>query len=69
MRYMICFAPKQRSENVQTEYHNKFEEAVIRYTVLCSNCEDVVLADTLEGKIMRHYSFRHSANGVSVTNY
>gem|GEM_PF-2394426 len=69
MRYMICFAPKQRSENVQTEYHNKFEEAVIRYTVLCNNCEDVVLADTLEGKIMRHYSFRHSANGVSIANY
>lgn len=69
MRYMICFAPERNSQNVQKEYHDTFEDAVIRYTVLCSSCEDVVLANMMERKIMRHYSYRHSANGVSVTNY
>lgn len=68
MRYMLCFAPRVQSQNVQAEYFDKFEDAVIRYTVLCSNCEDVVLADTVDKKIIRHYSYRHTVNGASVTN-
>ncbi len=68
MRYMLCYALMQRSAKVETEYFEKFEDAVMRYTVLCSNCEDVVLADTAAEKIIRHFSYRHTAGGASVTS-
>ena len=69
MRYMLCYALMQKSAKVEAEYFDQFEDAVMRYTVLCSNCEDVVLAETTEAKIIRHYSYRHTANGASVTSY
>ena len=37
MRYMLCYALMQKSAKVETEYFDQFEDAVMRYTVLCSN--------------------------------
>ncbi|MBR6717880.1 MAG: hypothetical protein IKI77_05990 [Oscillospiraceae bacterium] len=68
-RYMLCYAVKEKSARVETEYYNAFTDAVMKYTVLCSNCADVVLADTEEKRILRHYSWRHTANGLSIANY
>ncbi len=69
MRYMLCYAVKERSARIETEYYEKFEDAVMKYTVLCSNCADVVLSDTEEKKILRHFACRSSVYGMSVTNY
>ena len=68
MRYMLCYALLYKSAKVETEYFEKFEDAVMRYTVLCSNCEDVVLAEITEAKIIRHFSYRHTTCGASVTS-
>ena len=54
MRYMLCYALMHKSAKVETEYFEKFEDAV--------------LAETTEAKIIRHYSYRHTANGASVTS-
>ena len=69
MRYMLCYAITHKSAKVETEYYEKFEDAVMRYTVLCSNCDDVVLAETMESRIIRHYSYRNVLHGVSVTSF
>ena len=69
MRYMLCYAVKEKSAKVETEYYEAFTDAVMKYTVLCSNCSDVVLADTEQQKILRHFSRRSTGSGVSVTNY
>lgn len=69
MKYMLCYAVTRNVSKVDTQYFETFEEAVMKYTVLCSNCYDVVLADTEEKKILRHYCFRNSATGCSVTNF
>ena len=69
MRYMLCYAVKEKSARVETEYYESFTDAVMKYTVLCSNCADVVLADTNEQKILRHFSRRSTSYGVSIANY
>ena len=69
MKYMLCYAVMYKSAKVESEYFEKFEDAVMKYTVLCSNCSDVVLADTEEQKIIRHYSYRNVPHGCSVINF
>lgn len=69
MRYMLCYAVKAHSARAETEYYEKFEDAVMKYTVLCSNCDDVVLADTETHMIIRHFCHRSDPHGCAVTNY
>lgn len=72
MRYMICYRGK---EKVMPEpvFCATFQEAVFRYTELCSvrtsDWRDVVLADLQEEKIIRHFACRDDAEGISVTNF
>lgn len=69
MRYMICFAVRENMPKIETEYYESFSDAVMRYTVLCSNCRDVVLSDLEKSEIIRHFSCRKLSGGVSVTAY
>ncbi len=69
MKYMLCYAVMEKSKKVESEYFDKFEDAVMKYTVLCSNCADVVLADVEEHKIIRHYSYRYVLHGCAATNF
>lgn len=66
---MLCYAVTRNVSKVDTQYFDTFEDAVMKYTVLCSNCNDVVLADTENKKIIRQYSYRSNTSGCSVTNF
>ena len=66
MRYMVCYALKIKAPQIETEYFEKFADAVMKYTVLCSNCFDVVLADLQEEKIIRHFSCRLGGTNISI---
>ena len=69
MRYMICYAVRENIPQVETEYYDSFSDAVQRYTVLCSNCRDVVLSDLVQMTIIRHFSSCKLNGSVSVTSY
>lgn len=69
MRFMLCYAIKSKSPQVETAYYDSFQDAVMKYTVLCSNCCDVVLADLQEEKIIRHFSYRFGGTNLSITNH
>ena len=69
MRYMLCYAIKMKAPQIETEYYDSFQDAVMKYTVLCSNCHDVVLADLQENQIIRHFSYRYGASTVCITNH
>ncbi len=69
MRYMICFTVKPYAQKAETECYESFSDAVMRYTVLCGSCRDVVLSDIEQGVIIRHYSCRMLHGAISVTAY
>ena len=69
MRYMLCYAVKVSSPKVETEYFDSFADAVMKYTVLCSNCRDVVLADLEKEAVIRHYSYRLCGGNPAITNF
>lgn len=69
MRYMLCYAVKANSPKVETEYFETFADAVMKYTVLCSNCRDVVLADLEKEMIIRHFSHRLYGGNSAITNF
>ncbi|HAG14462.1 MAG TPA: hypothetical protein DCG49_11475 [Ruminococcus sp.] len=68
MRYMLCYATRIKAPQIDTEYFEKFSDAVMKYTVLCSNCYDVVLADLESEKIIRHFSYRYGGANLCITN-
>ena len=69
MRFMLCYAVKMNSAKVETEYFESFADAVMKYTVLCNNCHDVVLADLTEEKVIRHFAHRNCGGNLSITNF
>ena len=69
MRYMLCYAIKVSSPKLETEYFDSFADAVMKYTVLCSNCRDVVLADLEKETVIRHFSHRINGGNLSITNF
>lgn len=69
MRFMLCYAIKLNSAKVETEYFDNFADAVMKYTVLCNNCHDVVLADLTNEKVIRHFAHRQNGANLSITNF
>ena len=69
MRYMLCYAVKERSPKIETEYFDTFADAVMKYTVLCSNCRDVVLSDLEKETVIRHFSYRLCGGNLAITNF
>ena len=69
MRYMLWYAVKERSPKIETEYFDTFADAVMKYTVLCSNCRDVVLSDLEKETVIRHFSYRLCGGNPAITNF
>lgn len=60
-KYMVCYTESDSEKNqtqVLKEYHDSFDNAVMRYTLLCGAKFCAVLADLENDKILYQYVLR-----------
>ncbi len=55
MKYILCYTETYddgSNVKVESEAFDDFTEAIVRYTLMCGGMDNVVLADTENGKII-----------------
>lgn len=58
MKYLLCYTEKYDDDTnikVESEVFDDFAEAVVRYTLMCGGRDQVVLAETDSGTIVRQF--------------
>lgn len=58
MKYLLCYTVEYDNGGnikVESEDFDDFAQAVVRYTLMCGGRDNVVLAETDEGRIVRQF--------------
>ena len=59
MKYLLCYTEKYDNDTnikVESEVFDDFADAVVRYTLMCGGRDQVFLAETDSGTIIRQFS-------------